>query len=181
MKNLLLALSFLLAACASQSPPVSQLGKAAPLQSQQLYVVPFETIMVPAEVADNLFNAFVDRLNAQGARYGYEFIILKQGLEQIDLEWLSQRDYLRGELYAYVEDVGSSVTDIKARSRLRLYQPGQGSASLQLNYPVEVFYENDYSSLAAERRKLVEKISRQLADRLLQVLSRQEVPGSGAR
>ncbi len=39
--------------------------------------------MVPAEVSSVLFNHFIDQLNQ--ADSGYEFIILKQGLEQIVL------------------------------------------------------------------------------------------------
>ncbi len=171
MKATLLVLSLLLTACLGQVPAVKQVGQAAPLQSRQLYVLPFETVMVPTEVADRLFSAFIDRVNERGSAQGYEFIILKQGVKQIDPAWLEQQDYLRGELFAYVEDIGSSVSVIKARSRLLLFQPGREAASLELNYAAEAFYENDYSSLAAERLRLAEEVSSQLAEQLLKALS----------
>jgi hypothetical protein len=91
-------------------------------------------------------------------------------LQQIDQNWLAERDYLVGELFAYIEQIGSSVTDIKLRSRIRLYQPGQQTATLELTLPAESFYENDYSTLPEERRKLAEKISTELADQLLLAL-----------
>lgn len=172
MVRLLVAIFILsLPACSNPSPQLSLgQGFAPPLQSQRLYVVPFDTVMVPDEVSALLFNRFVDRLNQAGAGKGYEFVILKQGLKQIDQTWLAERDYLVGELFAYIEEIGSSVTDIKLRSRIRLYQPGQQTATLELTLPAESFYENNYSTLPKERRKLAEKISTELADQLLLAL-----------
>lgn len=140
------------------------------LEDGQLYVVPFETVMVPQEVSADLFDLFVDQLNREGADLGIEFIILKQGLAEISPDWLADKNYLRGELFAYVEEVGSTMTDIKARSRVRLYRPGQAVPALQLTFPTEVFYQNDYSSLPLERRKLAEKVAKNLADRFLSAI-----------
>lgn len=160
-----------LLACSKPPAQLSRSQTFAPrLQSSMLYVVPFDTVMVPDEVSTLMFNRFVDRLNQVAADRGYEFVILKQGLGQIDAAWLADRDYLVGEVYAYVEDVGSTVTDIRARSRIRLHQPGQQAATLELTQPVETFYENDYSTLSAERRKLAEALSTGLADQLLLAL-----------
>ena len=172
MVRLLAAISILsLLACTNPSPQISRgQGFEPRLQSQLLYVVPFGTVMVPDEVSALLFNRFVDRLNQAGGVNGYEFVILKQGLKQIDPAWLAERDYLVGEVFAYVEEIGSTVTDIKVRSRIRLYQPGQQAATLELTLPAESFYENDYSTLSKERRRLAEKISTGLADQLLLAL-----------
>jgi hypothetical protein len=141
------------------------------LQTKQLYIVPFDTIMVPGEVSEGLFDLFVDRLNLKGAQKGVEFIILKQGVEQVDADWLAGREYLTGEVFAYIEDAGSTMTDIKARSRIRLYQPGGSEPALHIDFPTELFYQNDYSSLAAERRKLADEIAVTLADRFLAALA----------
>ncbi|HEY5674072.1 MAG TPA: hypothetical protein VIR78_10225 [Malonomonas sp.] len=172
MKYLFMTVFILsLLACSGPSVPRSvSPGPQARLLSPVLYVVPFDTIMVPEEVSALVFNRFVDRLNQAGAGQGHDFVILKQGIRQIDPAWLAEREYLVGEIYAYVEDVGSTVTDIKARSRVRLYQPGQSKATLELTLPVETFYENDYSALSVERSKLAEKISTELADQLLRAL-----------
>jgi hypothetical protein len=160
-----------LCSCAGPSRSNGVPGSTVKLQHEQLYIVPFETIMVPREVSVNLFDLFVDRLNQQGAEKGIEFVILKQGLAKIDPEWLATKSYLRGELFAYVEEVGSTMTDIKARSRVRLYQPNQSSPVLQLTFPTEVFYQNDYSSLPVERLKLAEQIANNLADQFLAAIS----------
>ena len=167
MSRLLLCLfCLLLCSCVGSSPAVVN-SPQLDLQGEQLYIVPFESIMVPGEVSAGLFDLFVDRLNRQGAPRGLEFIILKQGLQKIDTDWLAQRTYLTGEIFAYIEEVGSDMTDIKARSRVRMYQPGHSAAVLQLTFPTESFYQNDYSSLEVERRKIVEKIALNLADRFL--------------
>ena len=170
MVNACLLGLLVLAACAPRAAEVPAGGDVAPLQSQQLYVIPFETVMVPAAVADGLFDRFIDQLNQQGAARGYAFVILKQPLDQVDADWLRQRDYLRGEVFAYLEDVGSSMTEIKARGRLRLYQPGREQPAWESTYAAERFYENAYSALTDERRKLAEELSTTLAERLLQVL-----------
>lgn len=168
---LIFGFSLLLCACAGSSLPVAGPTATIELQEEQLYIVPFETIMVPVEVSANLFDLFVDRLNRRGAEQGVEFIILKQGLVEIDADWLATKSYLRGELFAYIEEVGSTMTDIKARSRIRLYLPGQSAPALQLSFPTEVFYQNDYSSLSVERRKLAEEVANNLADRFLAAIT----------
>lgn len=63
------------------------------------------------------------------------------------------------------------MTEIKARSRIRLYRPGQAVPALQLTQPAEAFYQNDYSSLTAERHRLAAQISTGLADQLILALS----------
>lgn len=164
-------LCFFLCSCFGSAQQVERSVSSVELQSGQLYIVPFETIMVPEEVSAELFDFFVDRLSNQGAQQGVEFIILKQGLTQIDADWLAERDYLTGEIFAYIEEIGSTMTDIKARSRIRLYQFGRSEPALQLTFPTESFFQNDYSSLGAERRKLAEKIATSLADQFLAAVS----------
>lgn len=160
----------LFCACFGSARSVDVSRSIVELQGGQLYIVPFETIMVPEEVSANLFDLFVDRLNRKGAEKGIEFVILKQGLAEIDADWLEEKNYLRGELFAYIEEVGSDMTVIKARSRVRLYQPEQSIPALQLTFPTEVFYQNDYSSLPVERRKLAVEIANNLADQFLSAL-----------
>ncbi len=157
--------------CSGSSRTVGVSGSPVEFRGDQLYIVPFETIMVPEEVSGSLFDLFVDRLNRSGAEKGIDFVILKQGLEEIDADWLADKNYLRGELFAYIEEVGSDMTDIKARSRIRFYQPGQSVPALQLTFPTEVFYQNDYSSLPVERRKLAVEIANNLADQFLSAIS----------
>jgi hypothetical protein len=155
--------------CSCSSTPQSGVlpQQRIELTGGPVYVVPFETIMVPGEVSENLFDLFIDSLNENGAAKGIEFIILKQGFQEIDKAWLADKSYIRGELFAYVEEVGSSMTDIKARSRIRFYLPTAPSPALQLVFPTEVFFQNDYSTLAAERRKLAVQVAENLVMRFL--------------
>ena len=173
MKSLLLAImcSVLLIAC-SLGVNMEQKESFAPRnQPQIIYVVPFTTIMVPDEVTEGLFDRFVDILNEAQAQDGLEFVILKQGLDAIDTNWLSKHDYVMGEIFAYVEEVGSSTGSIRAKSRISLFQAGQIEPTLQLDYPVDIFYEKDYSSLEDVRLKLADKISGSMAQKLNEALT----------
>ncbi|WP_020677386.1 hypothetical protein [Geopsychrobacter electrodiphilus] len=139
--------------------------------SQTIFVVPFTTIMVPAEVTEGLFDRFVDNLNAAKSGTGLEYIILKQGLDKIDPTWLKAHDYITGEIFAYVEDAGSTMASIRAKSRIRLFQSGQADATLQLDYPVEVFYEKDRVTLGSARRQIAKKISDSMSQKLQEALT----------
>lgn len=170
--------SFLLAVCCvvllSSCGPriqVEQKEDFAPrTRPQTVFVVPFTTIMVPNEVRAGLFDRFVDQLNAAEQPVKLEYIILKQGLEAIDPAWLAKRDYVTGEIFAYVEDFGSTTASIRAKSRIRLFQPGVTEPTMQLDYPVEVFYEKDYLTLEAARHRLAQKISDSMARKLAKAL-----------
>lgn len=166
-----LCIFLLLCSCVGPSQLAGVPAATVELSDEQLYIVPFETIMVPDEVSTNLFDLFVDRLNRQGAEKGIEFVILKQGVSEVNADWLAGKSYLRGELFAYIEVVGSTMTDIKARSRIRLFLPDRPEPAWQLTYPTEVFYQNDYSSLPVERRKLAEEVAVHLADQFLAAIT----------
>lgn len=168
----LLVLLIFVAGCGSRGPQLRKAeGFAAPFEKKVLYVVPFVTVMVPAEVEEEVFDRFVDRLNAGGQPLEFAFVILKEGLETVDPEWLAQQDYLTGEIYGYVEDSGCCSTAIRVKSRLQLHQPGQDAPTLTLEYPRELYFEHDYTSLEQERRRLAENIAATLANQLLHALS----------
>lgn len=141
-------------------------------QPQQVFVLPFTTVMVPNEVSENLFDRFVDNLNQQQAATGLEFVILKRTPQEIGEKWLSEHDYVAGEIFAYVEDKGSSTVSMRARSRLSYFSVGQTDPALKLNYPVEIFYEKDYQTIEAARLQLAEKVADHLAKKLLETLTR---------
>lgn len=174
MKSLLFAVAclFLLlpVACSSKVEMAQGEGFSARTRPQTVFVVPFTTIMVPDEVSTGLFDRFVDDLNRDSAPDGLDYVILKQGLDAIDAKWLASRDYVTGEVFAYVEDMGSSTATIRAKSRISLYQTGQREPTLQLDYPVEIFYEKDYTQLEDARRKLARKIADSMAQKLSMAL-----------
>lgn len=135
-----------------------------------VYVVPFITLMVPAEVRERTFDQFVDLLNQNGAEQGLRFVILKQGLDKLDRAWLDERKYVLGEIYGYVEDSGCCSTDLRTRARLTFYRAHLPDPSLKYEYPVRTFFDHDQSTLTIERQKLSDLIAEVLAGELLKVL-----------
>ncbi len=137
---------------------------------QTIYVVPFTTIMVPLPVAEAVFDQFVETLNQTGPSVGYEFIILKDDFERVDPAWLRKATYVTGEIFGYVEESGCCSTDIRSKSRLALYRPGASEPKLRHEYPAKAFFDHDYSTLDAERKKLAERISHDLSSQLIKAL-----------
>ncbi|MBW6510882.1 MAG: hypothetical protein K0A93_02025 [Desulfuromonadaceae bacterium] len=161
----------LLAGCAGSGPQIKKSVKFSEPAEKILYVVPFSTIMVPLDVEESVFDQFVDMLNAQGSGSGYKFVILKQDLDTIDRAELAEYYYLTGEIYGYVEESGCCSTNMRLKSRVQLFQPGQVEPTLQLSYPRETFFEHDYSTIGNERRKLTADISATLAEGILRALN----------
>lgn len=135
-----------------------------------VYVVPFVSVMVPGAVKARVFDQFVDRLNLQGETLGLQFVILKEGLQRVAPEWLAARRYVTGELYAYVEDSGSSSTELRSRARLKYHRPNQDTPALSFEYPVRSFFDHDRSSLDIERAKLADTVATTLAGELFKAL-----------
>ncbi len=153
------------------SRPPSPLDEVSP-ESEPVFIVPFTTVMVPATFSESVFDQFIETLTAEGEKKGYEFVILKEGLDRVGSDWLSTHGYLTGELFGYVEDSGSSSTDIRTKSRLRYYPPAAAEPTLELEYPVKVFFDHDYSTLEKERQKLAGQLASNLAQKFLQSLTK---------
>ncbi len=135
-----------------------------------IYVVPFDAVMVPAEVKARVFDQFVDILNREGEALDLQFVILKEGLERVSPHWLSVRKYVTGEIYAYVEDSGCCSTDLRTKARLTYRRPNQEAPTFGFEYPVKRFFDHDRSTLDVERVKLADDIAGTLANELLKVL-----------
>ncbi len=135
-----------------------------------IYVVPFVSVMVPGEVDELIFDRFVDLLNERGESPGLKFVILKEGLRTVGFDWLSLRKYVTGEIYAYVEDSGCCNTDLRARARLTYFRPNQEDPEFRFEYPVEIFFDHDRSTIEVERVNLAENIAETLAAELFKAL-----------
>ena len=135
-----------------------------------IYVVPFVAIMVPDEVNARIFDQFVDLLIREGAALGLQFVILKEGLQRTSPEWLATRQYVTGEIYAYVEDSGCCSTDLRTKARLTYRHPSQNNPAFGFDYPVKSFFDHDRSTLNVERAKLSDDIAATLAGELLKAL-----------
>lgn len=135
-----------------------------------VYVAPFITLMVPTEVRERVFDQFIDTLNQRGAERKLKFVILKQGLDKVDHNWLGARKHVFGEIYGYVEDSGCCSTDLRTRVRLTYYRAHQPEPALKFEYPVRVFFDHDRSNLTVERQKLADQVAAALVDELLKAL-----------
>lgn len=132
-----------------------------------VYIVPFTRVMVPDEVYEGLFDEFVDAMNRQADILGLHFVILKEGIQRVGLEWLAARKYITGEIYAYVEDSVAYSTEISTKAHISYYHPKQKTAAFDTVLPISVLFENDCSDLGVERIKLAEDMATTLTDRLL--------------
>lgn len=169
--GLALCLLLLTLGCSTPALQVRQEATfASPPEKRVLFVVPFTTVMVPPEVQEGIFDRFVDALNAGGQLREYDFVILKEGIGTIDAAWLAQQDYITGEVFGYVEESGCCSTAIRLKSRLQLRQPGQETPTLTIEYPRQIFFEHDYTTVELERRRLADDVATTLAQRLLAAL-----------
>lgn len=139
--------------------------------ARQVYIAPFATVMVPGAFSEAAFDHFVDTLMNKGEKQGLEFIILKGGVDRVDKGWLVGNSYLTGEIFGYVEDKGASSTDIRTRSRIKLFPHGSAEPAIELESPAKVFFDHDYSTLEKERKKLAEQMASELASQVLASLA----------
>jgi len=173
MRVCLLGLLLLLTAACSSQPLVEKKRDFSVVPPEEtLYVVPFTTVMVPPAVSERVFDRFVDALSEKGIDKKYNVVILKQGLDGIDPGWLATHYYITGDLFAYVEESGCCNTTIRTRSRIRLFQPGSTEPALMMEYPREVFFDHDYTTIEQQRRLLARDIAETLAAYLIDALSK---------
>lgn len=173
--RLLALLSMLcLAACATESTRVEKkAGFVLRPDTQIIYIAPFRTVMVPAQVADPLFDTFVDELNLRGEQSPedrYSFVILKKNLSDIDGEQLARQHYLTGEVYGFLEDSGCCSTTIQIQARLQLFQPDSEDSTLTVHDSDELYFDHDQAALPEKRQEIAQRVARRLAANLWQAL-----------
>ena len=153
-------------------PPSPQALLPEPVADPNVvFIVPFQSVMVPRQVESRLFDRFIETLSTEDSEGGFQFVILKEGLQEVDPDWLASRNYVTGEIYAYVEESGCCSTDLRTKARLVYYRPHQKAPAFAFNYPAQNFFDHDRSTLEVERRKLADEVSQVLAGELLKALS----------
>ncbi len=155
-----------------QKEPVrpSRLLPEAEPEPGVIYIMPFVSVMVPKEVSDRIFDQFVDTLIAAGEDLAMQFVILKEGLHKVDPDWLAVRRYVTGEIYAYVEDAGSTATDLRAKARLTYRKPYADEPAFGFMYPFSKFLDNNVSTIEEERIKLADEVAKTLSGEFLKAL-----------
>lgn len=163
---------FFLSACGANTK-VRDFGTFDPkVQRDALYIIPFNTTLVPPDVGEPVFNEFVDRLNKLRKQTNIaNFVILKEELKEVEPAWLVKQIYVSGDIWGFVESSGCCSTDMKMKSRIYLYEPGKTEPSLEVFVPVEQFFEHDRLSNKVARARLVKKLATELVDSLVKRLT----------
>lgn len=166
-----LSVALMLAGCAG-SATVRNLGSFdATRERDAIYVIPFDTTLVPQQFGEPIFNDFVDLLNARRKETKVSrFVILKEELKDVEPAWLVKQTYISGDIWGYVESSGCCSTEIKAKSRIYLYEPGSSTPALEVFVPVEDFFEHDRSDPATVKARLGKKLSNALVDAIIRKL-----------
>lgn len=171
--GLLVLVAVLFMTGCSPSAKIRNFGVLDPLQERAvLYVVPFDATLVPPDFGNPIFDDFVDILNARRkqTRVG-RFLILKEELKDVEPAWLVKQSYVSGDIWGYVESSSCCSTEIKVKSRIYLYEPGNTYPTFEVSVPVEYFFEHDRSTISAAWRQLRKKLAQDLADAVIRKLT----------
>lgn len=165
----LLLLLIVLAGCSRTAP--YRIERTGELQRPEgdtiLYFVPFQTALVPEEIANDLFNQMVDDFDGAAAGSGLTALILKPELTTVDSNWLTQQYYVTGDVYAYAQDSGCCSTEIKLQTRIHLYQPNTPAPVMQVELPYRILFDHDRSNLEAEQNRMAATLAEQLRSAIL--------------
>lgn len=165
-------LLFITAACAKNTT-VRDFGTFDPkIHRDALYIVPFNTTLIPPDVGEPVFNEFVDILNSLRQKTNIaNFVIMKEDLKEIEPAWLVKQSYMSGDVWGFVESSGCCSTEMKLKSRIYLYEAGKTIPSLEISVPVEDFFEHDRMSKTNAKMRLSKKLAQELANAILSRIS----------
>lgn len=135
-----------------------------------VYVDPFTGVMVPKECKDRLFDQFVDILNQQAEPLGLQFVILKQGKQDVEKSWLADRKYITGEVFSYVEESGCCSTSLRIKTRVTYYTANKSAPVTNVVFPISTFFDHDQTSVESARMVLADKIALTVSNEILNSL-----------
>lgn len=138
-----------------------------PAEGTILYFVPFQPVLAPIELTNDLFNQIVDGFDGAAAGSGLSALILKRDMTSIDSTWLVQQYYVTGSIFAYGQDSGCCSTEIKLNTRMQLYQPGTPHPVLRIDLPYRILFDHDRSNLEIEWERMTTSLANQLRSALL--------------
>jgi hypothetical protein len=169
---LVLIIATLLATGCAAGTKVRDFGTFDPKQQRDaLYIIPFNTTLVPPDVGEPVFNEFVDQLNKQGKKTNIaNFVILKEELKEVEPAWLVKQSYISGDIWGFVESSGCCSTGMTVKSRIYLYEPAKTEPSLEIFVPVEEFFEHDRVAPQTARARLGKKLATELVNAIMQRL-----------
>lgn len=158
----LLPLLFLLFLCACSSSRVTHSSPAFNIATNQkmLPILPFTATLVPPQLAESVFNDFVDGMNENQTKAGFSwFGIVKDDITALEKVLPPSHIFINGEVWSYIENAGCCSTELRIKSRVRVYRLLSRELLWEAEFPMESFFEHDNSTLAAERAKLGRSLS----------------------
>jgi len=166
----LLLLLVTLSGCATGNVRTSQAFTIA--QNQKMVpVLPFSSTLVPESFSTAVFNDYVDNLNDSRDKTGFSlFAIIKDDLKSTEKILSPAHIYVSGEIWSYIEDAGCCSTELRVKSRLRIYRINSRELLWEAEIPLESFFEHDSSTLAAEREKLGKRLSSLMSQKTIKAL-----------
>ena len=156
---LLLAASLMLGGCSTTKSYTSQ---AFTIAQNQLMVpiLPFTNTLVPDQFAEAVFNDFVDGMNENRTSSGFNwFAIVKDDPKEVEKILSPLHIYLSGEIWSYIENAGCCATELRVKSRLRIFRVLSHELLWEAEIPMDAFFEHDSSTLAVERDKLSKRLA----------------------
>ena len=169
--SLLLLVTLLVSGCAG-SPRIIVDSPFRLAPSQEIMpVLPFTSTLVPEEFSESVFNNFVDILNDNHSKTNIKwFSIIKEDLSEASRVIPPDHLYVTGEVWSYIENSGCCSTELRVKARVRFYRAGSPERLMEIQLPMEGFFDHDRSTLSVERDKLALRLAQEMAKQVLQVL-----------
>ena len=153
-------LLLLFAGC--DSGPKIQTSQAFTIAQNQKMVpiIPFSNTLVPAQFSEMVFNDFVDGMNNHQRQAGFSwFGIVKDDMKELEKVLLPTHIYISGEIWSYIENSGCCSTEMRVKSRLRIYRVQSRELLWEAELPLDSFFEHDASTFPVEREKIGKRLS----------------------
>lgn len=151
----LLLLLLLLSACSSSRVTHSSPAFSIATNQKMLPIMPFTATLVPPQLSEAIFNDFVDGMNENQAQAGVSwFGIVKDDIAALEKVLPPSHIFINGEIWSYIENAGCCSTELRIKSRVRVYRLLSRELLWEAEFPLERFFEHDNSTLAVERTKL---------------------------
>jgi hypothetical protein len=165
-----LSLFMTLSGCATGNVRTSQAFTIA--QNQKMVpILPFSNTLVPESFSTAVFNDFVDNMNDSRGMTGFSlFAIIKDDLKSTEKVLSPTHIYISGEIWSYIENAGCCSTELRVKSRLRIYRVNSRELLWEAEIPMESFFDHDSSTLAQEREKLGKRLAASMSQMTIKAL-----------
>jgi hypothetical protein len=158
-------LLFLFSGCTS-GPRIQSSPAFSIAQNQKMVpIVPFSNTLVPAIFSEAVFNDFVDGMNDNHQQTGFSwFGIVKDDMKELEKVLLPTHIYISGEIWSYIENTGCCSTEMRVKSRLRIFRVQSRVLLWEAEIPLDSFFEHDASTFPVEREKALHSAKRITTD-----------------